>query len=58
MLGTFVILAYLENGRLERTVCLQMRLSTGKKHYKTSAMLQAAFEEERMGKKYVFIQFP
>jgi len=51
LLGTFVILAYLENGRLERKVCLQTRLSAGKKHYKTSEMLQAAFEEETMGNK-------
>jgi len=34
LLGTSVILAYLENGRLERTVCLQTRLSAGENHYK------------------------
>jgi hypothetical protein len=51
LLGTFVILAYLQNGRLERTVCLQTRLSTWEKHYETSELLQAAFEEETMGNK-------
>jgi hypothetical protein len=30
---------------------LQMRLSTMEKHYKTSQMLQAAFEKEKMGNK-------
>jgi hypothetical protein len=52
------ILAYLENGRLERTVCLhQILLKLGKDDTESFEMLKVAFGEQVMGRTTIFQWF-
>jgi hypothetical protein len=51
----FVILAYLENGRLERTACLhQILLKRGENATETIKILKVAFGEQTEGRTEVF----
>jgi hypothetical protein len=50
---SFVVLVYLENDRLERTVCLRciLLLNFGESAIKTSEMCIAAFGEQTVGRR-------
>jgi hypothetical protein len=54
----FVILAYLENGRLEKTACLhQIFLKLVKDATESFEMLKVAFGEQIMGRTQIFKWF-